>query len=105
MIGNDRYLKNFIQLMKRILKWIVRVAFVLLLLAFLFVFVAYWRLTNDCDRYNTARTNPMKAIVYCDYGVANLKLAGIEKHVSNVNQLIVIVNAACVNPLDWHVVE
>src|SRR5213592_4300357 len=100
MIDNDRYLKNFIQLMKRILKWIVRVAFVLLLLAFLFVFVAYWRSTNDCDRYNTAPTNPMKAIVYCDYGVANLKLADIEKPVPNDNQLLVRVRAASVNPLD-----
>src|SRR5262249_24222896 len=72
LIDNHRYLKNFMQLMKRILKWIVRVVFVLLLLAFLFMFVAYWRSTNDCDRYNTPPANPMKAIVYCDYGVANL---------------------------------
>src|SRR5436309_2303067 len=105
MIDNDRYFKNFIQLMKRILKWIVRVVFVLLLLAFLFVFVAYWRSTNDCDRYNTAPTNPMKAIVYCDYGVANLKLADIEKPVPNDDQLLVRVRAASVNPLDWHYVE
>ena len=91
--------------MKRILKWIVRVVFVLLLLAFLFVFVAYWRSTNDCDRYNTAPTNAMKAIVYCDYGVANLKLADIEKPVPNDNQLLVRVRAASVNPLDWHYIE
>src|SRR5262245_53361457 len=91
--------------MKRILKWIVRVVFVLLLLAFLFVFVAYWRSTNDCDRYNTAPTNAMKAIVYCDYGVANLKLADIEKPVPNDDQLLVRVRAASVNPLDWHYVE
>jgi len=105
MIDNDRYLKNFIRLMKRILKWIVRVVFVLLLLAFLFVFVAYWRSTNDCDRYNTAPTSAMKAIVYCDYGVANLKLADIEKPVPNDNQLLVRVRAASVNPLDWHYIE
>ena len=91
--------------MKRILKWIVRVVFVLLLLAFLFVFVAYWRSTNDCDRYNTTPANPMKAIVYCDYGVANLKLADIEKPVPNDEQLLVRVHAASVNPLDWHYVE
>src|SRR4029434_969916 len=91
--------------MKRILKWIVRVVFVLLLLAFLFVFVAYWRSTNDCDHYNTAPTNAMKAIVYCDYGVANLKLADVEKPAPNDDQLLVRVRAASVNPLDWHYVE
>ena len=47
----------------------------------------------------------MKAIVYCDYGVANLKLADIEKPVPNDNQLLVRVRAASVNPLDWHYVE
>src|SRR5436190_20966759 len=47
----------------------------------------------------------MKAIVYCDYGVANLKLADIEKPVPNDNQLLVRVRAASGNPLDWHYVE
>ena len=60
--------------MKRILKWIFRVVLVLLVLAFLFVFVAYWRSTNDCDRLTATPGDTMKAIVYCDYGVANLKL-------------------------------
>jgi NADPH:quinone reductase-like Zn-dependent oxidoreductase len=91
--------------MKRLLKWIVRLVFVLLLFVFLFVFVAYWRSTNDCERYNTAPANPMKAIVYCDYGIANLKLADIEKPVPNDEQLLVRVHAASVNPLDWHYVE
>ena len=51
---------------------------VLLLLAFLAGFIAYWRSTNDCGQ-TAAPTNPMKAIVYCDYGVANLKLEDVEK--------------------------
>jgi len=90
--------------MKRILKWIFRVVLVLVLLAFLFVFVAYWRSTNDCGR-TAAPTNPMKAIVYCDYGVTNLKLEEIEKPVPNDDQILVRVHAASVNPYDWHFVE
>ena len=41
-------------------------------------FIAYWTSTNDCG-HTAAPTNPMKAIVYCDYGVANLKLEDVEK--------------------------
>ena len=88
--------------MKRILKWIVRVVLVLLVLAFLFVFVAYWRSTNDCDRYATAPANPMKAIVYCDYGIGNLKLAEIEKPTPADDQVLVKIHAASLNPLDGH---
>src|SRR6266487_1781261 len=90
--------------MKRILKWIVRIVFVLLIVAFLLVFVAYWRSTNDCGK-TTAPTNPMKAIVYCDYGLANLKLADIAKPVPNDGQLLVRVRAVSVNPYDWHFIE
>jgi NADPH:quinone reductase-like Zn-dependent oxidoreductase len=90
--------------MKRILKWIVRIVFVLLIIAFLFVFVAYWRSTNDCGK-TAAPTNPMKAIVYCDYGLANLKLENIEKPTPNDDQLLVRVRAASVNPYDWHFIE
>src|SRR5881296_1112799 len=91
--------------MKRILKWIVRIVFVLLIAAFLFVFISYWRSTNDCNRLGTAPQNPMKAIVCCDYGLANLKLADIEKPVPNDDQLLVKVRAASVNPYDWHFIE
>ena len=87
--------------MKRILKWIVRIVFVLLIVAFLLVFIAYWRSTNDCNKGNAAApANPMKAIVYCDYGVANLKLEEIEKPVPNDDQILVKVRAASVNPYD-----
>ena len=50
---------------KRILKWSLLVIFVVLVG---WVFVAYWTSTNDCDRYTAAPNNPMKAIVYCEYG-------------------------------------
>ena len=91
--------------MKRILKWIVRVILVLLVLAFLLVFVAYWRSTNDCERQTATPANPMKAIVRCDYGLANLKLENIEKPVPNDDQILVKVHAVSVNPYDWHFVE
>src|SRR6184192_3267317 len=90
--------------MKRLLKWIFRLVLVVLVLAFLFVFVAYWRSTNDCGK-TAAPTTPMKAVVYCDYGLANLKLEEVEKPVPNDDQVLVRVRAASVNPYDWHFVE
>jgi NADPH:quinone reductase-like Zn-dependent oxidoreductase len=92
--------------MKRILKWIFRVVLILLVFAFMWVFVAYWRSTNDCDQKTAnAPANPMKAIVHCDYGLANLKLAEIEKPTPKDDQILVRVRAASVNPYDWHFVE
>ena len=91
--------------MKRILKWIFRIVLVLFILAFVFVFVAYWRSTNDCERRTAATGDKMKAIVYCDYGLANLKLAEIAKPTPTDDQILVKVHAASVNPLDWHFIE
>src|SRR5213082_1176441 len=91
--------------MKRILKWIFRIVLVLFILAFVFVFFAYWRSTNDCDQLTVAQGDKMKAIVYCDYGVANLKLAEIAKPTPTDDQILVKVHAASVNPLDWHFIE
>ncbi len=47
----------------------------------------------------------MKAIVYCDYGLTNLKLENIEKPTPNDDQVLVRVRAASVNPYDWHFIE
>jgi len=47
----------------------------------------------------------MKAIVYCDYGLANLKLEDVERPIPNDDQILVKVRAASVNPYDWHFVE
>ncbi len=90
--------------MKRFLKWIFRLVLVVLVLAFLYVFVAYWTSTNDCG-HNPIPSNPMKAIVHCDYGLTNLKLQDIEKPVPNDDQILVKVRAASVNPYDWHFIE
>jgi NADPH:quinone reductase-like Zn-dependent oxidoreductase len=87
---------------KRILKWTVAVS---LLVLIAWVFIAYWTSTNDCERYAGVPANPMKAVVYCDYGVANLKFQDVEKPTPADDQLLVRVRAASVNPLDWHFVE
>ena len=69
------------KVLKRGPDWITGAILVLLLLAFLVGFIAYWRSTNACGQ-TTAPTSPMKAIVYCDYGVANLKLEDVEKSIA-----------------------
>src|SRR5437667_7349854 len=86
---------------KRILKWSV---VVILLALFVWFQFAYWTSTNDCG-HTAAPTNPMKAIVHCDYGLANLKLEEIEKPVPADDQIMVKVHAVSVNPYDWHFVE
>src|SRR5438046_2954044 len=92
------------RVLKRILKW-TSVAILLALFVGIFaLFIAYWRSTNDCGR-TAAPKNPMKAIVYCDYGLANLKLEEVEKPVPNDDQVLVRVRAASVNPYDWHFIE
>jgi NADPH:quinone reductase-like Zn-dependent oxidoreductase len=87
---------------KRILKWTGGVILVALIA---WAFIAYWTSTNDCERYAAAPATPMKAIVYCDYGLPNLKLQEIEKPAPADDQLLVKVRAASVNPLDWHFIE
>jgi NADPH:quinone reductase-like Zn-dependent oxidoreductase len=89
-------------MIKRILKWTLG----LILLALLIWFqIAYWTSTNDCDHKTAAPNNPMKAITYCDYGLANLKLEEVEKPVPDDDQILVRVRAASVNPYDWHFIE
>src|SRR6266699_2115021 len=88
--------------LKRILKWS---AGIILLALIVWFQVAYWTSTNDCDHKTAAPNNRMKAITYCDYGLANLKLENVEKPVPNDDQVLVRVHAASVNPYDWHFIE
>src|SRR5438309_214891 len=82
---------------KRFLKW----SFLLILVVLIgWVFIAYWRSTNDCDR-KTALVNPMKAIRFCEYGSPDvLKLEDVEKPVPNDNQILIQVRAASLNFID-----
>jgi len=93
------------RILKSILKWTSLLILFALFAGVILIFIAYWRSTNDCDRNAAAPTNPMKAIVYCDYGLANLKLEDVEKPVPNDDQILVKVRAASVNPYDWHFIE
>ena len=86
---------------KLILKWLTRAILVGFVLVFLVGFVAYWRSTNECDRNTGSPTNPMKAVLHCEYGGPEvLKVEEVEKPVPNDNQVLVKVRAAAVNPLD-----
>jgi len=84
--------------LRRVLKWS---ASVILLALVVWVFIAYWMSTNDCFRNASAPTNPMKAIVHCEYGSPDvLELKDVQKPVPNDNQVLVKVRAVAVNPLD-----
>ena len=92
--------------MKRILKW-TGVTILLALIVSIFAgFIAYWKSTNDCDRKTGTPGNPMKAIVYCEYGSADvLRLEDIEKPVPNDNQILIKVRAASLNALDAYMIR
>ena len=87
---------------KRVLKWTLGIIFVALIL---WGFIAYWTSTNDCDRNAATPANRMKAVVYCDYGITNLRLQEIEKPNPTDDQVLVRVHAASLNPLDGHFVR
>jgi NADPH:quinone reductase-like Zn-dependent oxidoreductase len=71
----------------------------------LWVFIAYWMSTNDCNRNAATPSNPMKAIVNCEYGVGNLQLRDLEKPSPNDNEVLVSVRAASINPVDGHMIR
>jgi NADPH:quinone reductase-like Zn-dependent oxidoreductase len=69
------------------------------------LFIGYWTSTNDCYRNIAAPTNPMKAIRYCEYGVANVKLQDVEKPVPNDDQALIKVRASSLNAFDAGVIH
>jgi NADPH:quinone reductase-like Zn-dependent oxidoreductase len=94
------------RVLKGILKWTFRLALLALFVAFLLVFIAYWRSSNNCEQLTAVQGDAMKAIVYCDYGSPDvLKLVDIAKPVPNDDQLLIKVRTASVNPYDWHFVR
>src|SRR5439155_20242491 len=69
------------------------------------VFIAYWMSTNDCNQNPATPRNPMKAIVNCEYGVGNLQLRDLENPSPNDNEVLVRVRAASINPVDGHLIR
>ena len=91
---------------KSIFKWTLRAVLVALVIAGIAIFIAYWRSTNDCERYSAAPANPMKAVVHCEYGTPDvLQVKDIEKPTPDDTQILVRVRAASLNPLDGHFVR
>jgi len=88
--------------LKRVLKWS---ASIILLALVAWLFIAYWMSSNDCERSTAILTNPMKAIINCEYGVDNLKLQQIEKPTPADNELLIRVRAASINPVDGHLIR
>lgn len=85
---------------KRLLGW-TALAIPLVLVAV--VFIAYWMSDNVCGASAAAPRNPVKAIVFCEYGSADvLALEDIEKPEPGADEILVRVRAAAANPLDWH---
>jgi len=62
------------RVLKGLLKWTFRLFLLRLFVAFLLIFIAYWRSTNNCEELTAVQGETMKAIVYCEYGLPNLKL-------------------------------
>jgi NADPH:quinone reductase-like Zn-dependent oxidoreductase len=85
--------------LKRVARW----GAAAIVLAFLALFIAYWMSDNTCGREPAGSGASMKAIVYCDYGTAEvLELQDVDKPVPADDEILVKVRAASVNPLDWH---
>jgi NADPH:quinone reductase-like Zn-dependent oxidoreductase len=91
------------KLVKWILKWTGIVTLVIVLVGGLFLFIAYWQSSNDCDRNTAAPAHPMKAIRKCEYG--SLTLRAVEKPSPTDDQVLVKVRAASLNAVDGHLLR
>ncbi len=91
--------------MKRIIEWATRLLLLALILAFGWGFISYWRSKNNCEQITANPLHPMRAILSCDYGVANLSLQQIEKPLPADNQILVKVHSASVTPYVGYVLR
>jgi NADPH:quinone reductase-like Zn-dependent oxidoreductase len=91
------------RIVKRIIKWLSILLLVLVLGGGLYLFVAYWQSTNDCDGNTAAPAQSMKAIRKCEYG--SLTLRDVKKPIPTDNQVLVKVRAASLNAADGHLLR
>jgi len=87
---------------RRIFKWTALTIFIALAV---WLFIAYWTSTNDCEQITKNPAHPMKAILSCEYDVGNLQAREIEKPTPADNEVLVRVRAASVNPVDGHMIR
>ncbi len=91
------------KLVRRLLKWMSIVTLVVVLIGGLYLFVAYWLSSNDCDPNTAALAHPMNAIRKCEYGTVTLR--AVEKPIPTDDQVLVKVRAASVNAADGHLLR
>ena len=91
------------KLIRRIFKWTSIGIVVAVLAGGLYLFVAYWQSTNDCDRNLAGPAHPMKAIRKCEYGSVTLR--EVEKPTPTDNQVLIKVRAASLNAADGHLLR
>ncbi len=88
----------------RIRKFLRR-AFYLLLLLIGGLAIYAWATGTRQEPLETGEPH-MKAVVYTDYGNADvLQISDIKKPLPNDDQILVKIRAASINPLDWHFIR
>ena len=88
---------------RRILKWTGIIILAVVLLGGLYLFIAYWQSSGDCERNTAAPVHPMKAIRKCDYGL--LTMQDVEKPIPTDDQVLVKVRSASLNAADGHLLR
>ncbi|MFK7733234.1 MAG: NAD(P)-dependent alcohol dehydrogenase [Pseudomonadales bacterium] len=85
------------------LKWSLRVFALLILLIGVLLVVGYIRSDNVCPTASTISGETILAAVQCEYGgPEDIDIATLAKPVPQANEILIKVQAASVNPLDWH---
>jgi NADPH:quinone reductase-like Zn-dependent oxidoreductase len=90
--------------LRTVLRRIVIVVSVAGALAVAALAVAYWRSDNNCDAVLAAvPADPMRAVLFCDYGAPDvLTIHAVDKPTPGEGQVLVLVRAAAINPVELH---
>lgn len=85
------------------LKWSLRIMFLLVFLLIALLVVGYIRSDNVCPTTSTPNGETMLGAVHCEYGGPDdIDIATLPKPVPQPDDILIKVQAASVNPLDWH---